>query len=143
MKRPELFCNECPELFCNARGFRPRIWLKGLRKLYGGRLTAAARLPADGYSRKLVILLGPHVNEIARPMPRPTAQVEPFVTANGAKMAVRFHLAYGGAEMHVADDPGGRSSHDPHHRPVLLRESCGSHLHRRGAPVRHRYRRAF
>ncbi len=37
----------------------------------------------------------------ARPMPRPTAQVEPYVTALGAELAVTFLLHYGGAELYI------------------------------------------
>lgn len=48
---------------------------------------------------------------IARPMPRPTAQVAPYVEALGADMAVRFLLAFGGAEMSMAADPTDRAAH--------------------------------
>lgn len=50
--------------------------------------------------------------ELARPMPRPTAQVAPYVEALGAELAVQFLLAYGGAELYLADDPKGRASHE-------------------------------
>jgi hypothetical protein len=46
----------------------------------------------------------------ARPMPRPTAQVEPYVTAMGAELAVQFLLTFGGAEMAIPDSPKGRSA---------------------------------
>ena len=49
---------------------------------------------------------------LARPMPRPTAQVAPFVEALGAETVVAFLLAYGGAELYMGNDPKGRSSHD-------------------------------
>ena len=52
------------------------------------------------------------MNQLTRPMPRPTAQVEPFVDALGAELAVRFLIFYGGAELYVSDDPKGRSSHE-------------------------------
>ena len=52
------------------------------------------------------------MNEVERPMPKPTAQVEPYVDAMGAKMAVTFLLTYGGAQLYIADDPKGRSSHE-------------------------------
>ena len=52
------------------------------------------------------------MNQLTRPMPRPTAQVEPFVDALGAELAVRFLIFYGGAKMCVSDDPKGRSSHE-------------------------------
>jgi hypothetical protein len=48
----------------------------------------------------------------AHPMPKPTAQVEPYVTAMGAELAVQFLLAFGGAEMAVPDSPNGRSAHE-------------------------------
>ena len=52
------------------------------------------------------------MNELARPMPRPTAQVAPYVDALGAETAVIFLLTYGGAELYISDDPKGRSSHE-------------------------------
>ena len=52
------------------------------------------------------------MHELARPMPRPTAQVEPYVEALGAELAVTFLLAYGGAELYLPDDPKGQSSHE-------------------------------
>ena len=54
----------------------------------------------------------PLLNELARPVPRPTAQVQAYVDAMGAEMTVTFVLSYGGAEMHVANNPCGRSSHE-------------------------------
>ena len=45
-------------------------------------------------------------------MPQPTAQVARYVEALGADMAVRFLLAYGGAELYIANDPKGASSHE-------------------------------
>lgn len=50
-------------------------------------------------------------SELSRPMPRPTAQAAPYVEILGADLAVRFLLAYGGAELYLADDPKGRCSH--------------------------------
>jgi hypothetical protein len=44
-------------------------------------------------------------------MPRPTAQAAPYVEVLGAELAVTFLLAYGGAEMTLADDPKGQASH--------------------------------
>ena len=37
----------------------------------------------------------------ARPMPRPTAQVEPYVRALGPERAVTFLLHYGGAPLYI------------------------------------------
>jgi hypothetical protein len=47
-----------------------------------------------------------------RPMPKPTAQVEAYVEAMGPDLAVKFLLAFGGAEMVVPDAPNGRSAHE-------------------------------
>lgn len=47
----------------------------------------------------------------SRPMPRPPAQVQPYVDAMGPDLAVTFLLAFGGAEMHIANMPRGRSEH--------------------------------
>lgn len=41
-------------------------------------------------------------------LPRPPAHVEPFVRALGPRGAVRFLLAFGGAEMHFAQAPTRR-----------------------------------
>jgi hypothetical protein len=48
----------------------------------------------------------------ARPMPRPTAQVEAYVEALGPDLAVAFLLEFGGAEMTVSESPNGRSAHE-------------------------------
>jgi len=40
--------------------------------------------------------------------PRPTAQVQPYVDALGHEDAIRFLLAFGGAELYIAADPKGR-----------------------------------
>ena len=50
------------------------------------------------------------VTEISRPMPRPTAQVAPYVEALGPELAVLFILEFGGAEIYLAAEPQGRSS---------------------------------
>jgi len=50
--------------------------------------------------------------EVAHPMPRPTAQVAPYVDVLGAELAVVFLMRYGGAELSLADDPNGRASHE-------------------------------
>lgn len=49
---------------------------------------------------------------LARPVPKPTAQVAPFVEVLGAELAMQFLLTYGGAELYISDDPKGRSSHE-------------------------------
>ena len=45
----------------------------------------------------------------ARPMPKPPAQVVPYIEVLGADLTVTFLLAFGGAELYLADDPKGRS----------------------------------
>ncbi len=50
------------------------------------------------------------VNLPASPMPKPTAQVAPFVECLGPEMTVTFLLAYGGGEVYFARDPRGRSA---------------------------------
>lgn len=42
-------------------------------------------------------------------IPRPPAHVEPYVTALGAERAVRFLLAFGGADLYIAPNPKGSS----------------------------------
>lgn len=42
---------------------------------------------------------------IARPMPRPTAQVEPYAKALGPELAVTFLLNYGGSELYLRKNP--------------------------------------
>lgn len=49
---------------------------------------------------------------LSRPMPRPTAQVAPYVEVMGADMAVQFLLAYGGAELYLAENPKGCAAHE-------------------------------
>jgi hypothetical protein len=38
---------------------------------------------------------------IARPYPRPTAQVEPYVRALGTELAMRFILTFGGSSTYI------------------------------------------
>ena len=46
----------------------------------------------------------------ARPMPRVSAQVEPYVECLGAELAVQFLLRFGGAELYIPANPGAASS---------------------------------
>ena len=48
---------------------------------------------------------------IARPMPRPTAQVAPDVEVLGAELAVAFLMAFGGAELYLGNQTKGQASH--------------------------------
>lgn len=41
--------------------------------------------------------------------PRPPAHVAPYVDALGAETAVRFFLAFGGADLYIAKDPKGNA----------------------------------
>lgn len=45
----------------------------------------------------------------ARRYPAPPAQVAPYVDAMGQRLAVRFLLVFGGAELYIAREPGSRS----------------------------------
>jgi hypothetical protein len=49
------------------------------------------------------------LNQIARPMPRPTAQVAAYVEVLGAELAVQFILQFGGAELYLPKNPQGKS----------------------------------
>jgi hypothetical protein len=40
-------------------------------------------------------------------IPRPPAHLEPYVTALGAELAVRFFLAFGGADLYITVAPKG------------------------------------
>ena len=42
-------------------------------------------------------------------IPRPPAHLDTYVNALGAELAVRFFLAFGGADFYVAKDPKGNS----------------------------------
>lgn len=46
---------------------------------------------------------------LARPMPKPSAQVQPYVDALGAELAVLFLIEMGGAEVYLAATPKGKS----------------------------------
>ncbi|WP_323005437.1 helix-turn-helix domain-containing protein [Pseudorhodobacter sp.] len=48
------------------------------------------------------------MNLPARPMPKPTAQVAVYVEILGVDLAVTFLLAFGGAELHLAQNPKGK-----------------------------------
>lgn len=45
----------------------------------------------------------------SRPMPRPTAQVAPYVEILGSDLATEFLLRFGGAALYLANDPKGKS----------------------------------
>lgn len=49
--------------------------------------------------------------ELSRPMPRPTAQVAPYVNALGAELAVTFLLHYGGGELYIRTNPNGATDY--------------------------------
>lgn len=45
----------------------------------------------------------------ATPMPRPTAQVQPYFEVLGLDLTVTFLLTFGGADLSLPDDPKGGS----------------------------------
>ncbi len=47
------------------------------------------------------------MNEIARPMPKPPAQVAPYSDIFGPELTVDFLLAFGGAKLHLSKNPKG------------------------------------
>ena len=49
------------------------------------------------------------MNEVARPMPRPTAQVARYVEVLGVDLAMQFILQFGGAELYLPKEPRGKS----------------------------------
>lgn len=49
------------------------------------------------------------MNQLARPMPRPPAQVEPYVQILGVDLTMTFLLKFGGAALYLPHDPKGRS----------------------------------
>lgn len=49
------------------------------------------------------------MHELARPMPRPTAQVAPYVEVLGADLTIEFLLNFGGADLYLPADPKGKS----------------------------------
>lgn len=65
-------------------------------------------------------------------MPKPTAQVEAYVDAMGPDLAVKFLLAFGGAELAIPDAPTGRTAHE-----VLIGPEAAARL----CAVRHRLQR--
>lgn len=50
------------------------------------------------------------LNQIARPMPPPTAQVAAYVKVLGAELAVQFIPQFGGAQLYLAEDPKEKSN---------------------------------
>ena len=47
---------------------------------------------------------------VARPMPRPTAQVEHYVNILGVDLTMQFLLQFGGAQLYLSTDPKGTSA---------------------------------
>ena len=68
----------------------------------------------------------------AAPMPKPPANVAPYVEVLGADLAVIFFLSFGGAVLYLADDPKGRSK---------LEALVGNDLARAMAEQAHRMQR--
>ena len=44
-----------------------------------------------------------------RPLPKPTAQVQPYVDVLGLELTVQFLLKFGGSELYIPQNPKGRS----------------------------------
>jgi Sigma-70, region 4 len=47
----------------------------------------------------------PLMTDLARPMPRPPAQIAPYVDVFGPDLTVTFLLQFGGAELHLSKTP--------------------------------------
>ena len=45
----------------------------------------------------------------ARPIPKPPAQIAPYVDILGSELTVLFLLSFGGAELYIPQSPKGRS----------------------------------
>ncbi|MFP3383612.1 hypothetical protein [Tritonibacter sp. SIMBA_163] len=43
------------------------------------------------------------------PLPKPTAQVQPYFDALGSELTVQFLLQFGGSELFIPQNPKGRS----------------------------------
>lgn len=72
----------------------------------------------------------------SRPMPRPTAQVQPYVDALGAELAMRFLLSFGGSILSVSKDPKGRSAYEALiGRAAALRLAEQAHRLQRRVPL--------
>jgi len=76
----------------------------------------------------------------ARPMPKPTAQVAPFVEAMGHELAIAFLLRFGGSEPTLPKSPCGRSEAErlvgPEALAALARRA---HLLPRRVPLANRW----
>ena len=66
------------------------------------------------------------MKEVARPMPKPTAQVAPYFEVLGADLTVQFLLQFGGAGLYLAIDPKGRSDVERLIGPDKLRTLAAS-----------------
>ena len=49
------------------------------------------------------------MKEVARPMPKPTAQVEPYFEVLGAELTVQSLLQFGGANLYLHKHSNGRN----------------------------------
>ena len=81
---------------------------------------------------------------IDRPLPRPTAQVKPYVDILGYVLAVTFLLTFGGAEMTLSANPRGRSRLAAvvgHDKAKALAEQ--SHLLQKRVPLAKRWLTAY
>ena len=53
------------------------------------------------------------MNEIARPMPKPTAQADPYFRVLGADLTVQSCLQYSGANLYLHKHSSGRNEAEP------------------------------
>lgn len=77
----------------------------------------------------------------ARPMPKPTAQVEPFFEVLGPELTVAFLLQFGGSPVSYSRNPQGRSEVEKLIGPEKTRklaESTNRALQQR-VPLAHRW----
>lgn len=84
------------------------------------------------------------MSNITRPLPKPTAQVKPYVDVLGYDLAVTFLLTFGGAEMTLSATPTGRSrlvAVVGHDKAKALAEH--SHLLQKRVPLAKRWLTAY
>ncbi|OYU62493.1 MAG: hypothetical protein CFE30_09400 [Bradyrhizobium sp. PARBB1] len=69
-------------------------------------------------------------------MPRPTAQVQPYVDALGVDLAIDFLLTFGGSEVSISQDPKGRGAYEALiGREAALRLAAQAHRLQRRVPL--------
>lgn len=72
----------------------------------------------------------------ARPLPKPPAQIAPYVAILGPDLALDLVLAFGGAELYIPADPKGKSRIEALVGAEKTRELAqASHLLQRRVPL--------